>query len=119
MKILIASALLFAASQACADSELLHSSADITTNTASGTPVQLNGEVLRSLGNDRYLLRDHEGRIEVELPGRLTAGRILDPGTRLIISGQVEQTPGHPRVDADKLHSLKRPVSPAASTISY
>ena len=119
MKTLMASALLVVAAIASADSDMLHSSTDITANTPAGTPVQLKGEILQSLGNHRYVLRDRDGKIEIELPGTLTAGRTLDPGTRLIISGQVAQTPPHPRVDADKLHSLKSAINPAASTISY
>ncbi|MCK0154080.1 NirD/YgiW/YdeI family stress tolerance protein [Alcanivorax sp. S6407] len=119
MKTLITTTLLLLAALASADSEMLHSSADISASTANGTPVQLQGEILQALGDDRYLLRDRDGRIEIELPGKLTAGRVLDPGTRLIISGQVEQTAAHPRVDADKLHSLKSAINPASSTISY
>ncbi|MZR62677.1 NirD/YgiW/YdeI family stress tolerance protein [Alcanivorax sp. DP30] len=119
MKTLMAAALLILAASASADSDMLHSSADISAHTAAGTPVQLKGEILQSLGNDRYLLRDREGRIEIQLPGKLTAGQTLDPGTRLTISGEVEQTSTHPRVDAHKLHSLKSAINPASSTISY
>ncbi len=116
---LLATTLLLLAAFTNADSELLHSSADITARTAAGTPVILQGEILRALGQDRYLLQDREGRIEITLPGKLTAGRVLESGSRLIISGQVAHTAHRPRVDADKLHSLKSAVSPAASTISY
>ena len=119
MKTLMTATLLLLATTTSADSDMLHSSADISPHTAAGTPVQLKGEILKSLGDNRYLLRDREGRIEIQLPGKLTAGQTLDPGTRLIISGEVEQTPTHPRVDARKLHSLKSAINPAASTISY
>lgn len=119
MKTLMAATLLLLATTANADSDMLHSSADISAHTAAGTPVQLKGEILKSLGENRYLLRDREGRIEIQLPGKLTAGQSLAPGTRLTISGEVQQTPTHPRVDARKLHSLKSAINPASSTISY
>lgn len=119
MKFLLATALLMLATLARADSDMLHSSADISARTPEGTPVQLSGEILRSLGDDRYLLRDREGRIEIRLPGKLTAGRELPAGSRLIISGKVEQTPAQTRVAADKLHSLKTASNPALTTFSY
>lgn len=119
MKPLIVIVMAFLATVAQADSQMLHSTADISAHTPTGTPVKLNGEILQSLGEHRYLFRDRDGKVLVTLPGRLTADRPLPPGTRLIISGQVTQGEKAPRVDAAKLHSLKTAINPAASTLSY
>ena len=117
--LIITMMMLLMASVAYPDSETLHSSADISATTPTGTPVKLSGEIIQFLGGQHYLLRDRYGKVVISLPGRLTADHTLPNGSRLTISGKVTVLDGQPGVRATRLHSLRSAVNPATSTLSY
>ena len=69
--------------------------------------VHLSGEVVQVMEDERYLLRDTAGTIEIELDTGLTGDRQLQTGTRLDLVGEVDHDDGRSVVDVKKVHSVK------------
>ena len=118
-KLIIASVLMGAAATVTAGDIIESDSAAINQGIKEGTQVRMEGEIVQSLGDERYLLRDRKGQIEIELDDKLTADRPLTAGTRVNFTGEVEHDDGRSVVEVDKIHSLKGAVNTSsASTIS-
>jgi len=118
-KLIIASVLMGAAATVTAGDIIESDSAAINQGIKEGTQVRMEGEIVQSLGDERYLLRDRKGQIEIELDDKLTADRPLKAGPRVNFTGEVDHDDGRSIVEVDKIHSLKGAVNTSStSTIS-
>ena len=111
-KLIIASVLMSAAATVTAGEIIKSDSAAITQGIKEGTQVRMEGEIVQSLGDERYLLRDRKGQIEIELDDVLTADRPLEAGTQVNFTGEVDHDDGRSIVDVEKIHSLKGAPAP-------
>lgn len=82
-------------------------SAAIQQGIDEGQMVKLQGEIIQSLGDERYTLKDGNGQIEVEIDNDLTGDRPLQPGTNVVIIGEVDHDDGRTVVDVDKVVSMQ------------
>jgi uncharacterized protein (TIGR00156 family) len=55
------------------------------------TPVQLQGQIVSALGNEKYLFRDASGEIIVEIDDDVWRGLTVGPGDRIEIRGEVDK----------------------------
>ncbi|MEQ3637238.1 NirD/YgiW/YdeI family stress tolerance protein [Alcanivorax sp.] len=118
-KLILASILLGATATVTAGDIITTDSAAITQGIKEGTEVRMDGEVVQALGDERYLLRDIKGQVEIELDEDLTAERPMKAGTRLSFTGEVDHDDGRSIVKVTKVHSVKgAPDSAPTATIS-
>ncbi|ASK36201.1 YgiW/YdeI family stress tolerance OB fold protein [Alloalcanivorax mobilis] len=82
-------------------------SAAIQQGIDEGQMVKLQGEIIQSLGDERYTLKDTNGQIEVEIDNDLTGDRPLQPGTNVVVIGEVDHDDGRTLVDVDKVLSMQ------------
>ena len=82
-------------------------SAAIQQGIDEGQMVKLQGEIIQSLGDERYTLKDTNGQIEVEIDDDLTGDRPLQPGTNVVVVGEVDHDDGRTLVDVDKVLSMQ------------
>ena len=54
------------------------------------TPVKLQGQVVKSLGDEKYQFRDRTGYITVDIDDELWQGRPVSPTTQLTLIGEVD-----------------------------
>ena len=116
-KIIFASILISAAATVSAGDVIESDSAAINQGIREGTQVRMEGEIVQSLGDERYLLRDRKGQIEIELDDKLTADRPLKSGTQVSFTGEVEHDDGRSVVEVDKIHSIKGAVGTSSTSI--
>lgn len=90
-------------------------SAAILQGIDEGQMVKLQGEIVQALGDERYMLSDSNGQIEVEIDNDLTGDRALPTGTQVVIVGEVDHDDGRTLVDVDKVLSMQG-ASGAAAT---
>lgn len=119
-KLILVSVLLSATATVTAGDTITTDSAAINQGIKEGTQVRLEGEVVQSLGDERYLLRDRKGQIEIELDDDLTADRPLKAGTQLSFSGEVDHEDGRSVVEVKTVHAVKGATTGAVdATISH
>lgn len=82
-------------------------SAAILQGIGEGQMVKLQGEIVQALGDERYMLSDSNGQIEVEIDNDLTSDRALPTGTQVVIVGEVDHDDGRTLVDVDKVLSMQ------------
>ncbi|MDR2199817.1 MAG: NirD/YgiW/YdeI family stress tolerance protein [Deltaproteobacteria bacterium] len=71
------------------------------------SPVILQGNIVRSVGNEKYILKDSTGEITVDIDDKLWAGRTVNPETKVEIHGEIDREfIGGIVVDADRLNTL-------------
>ncbi|MDR2250616.1 NirD/YgiW/YdeI family stress tolerance protein [Acinetobacter sp.] len=54
------------------------------------TPVKLHGQVVKSLGDEKYQFRDKTGSITVDVDDELWQSRPISPNTNIVIIGKVD-----------------------------
>lgn len=54
------------------------------------TPVKLQGQVVKSLGDEKYQFRDKTGVITVDIDDELWQGRPVSPTTHITLIGEVD-----------------------------
>jgi len=54
------------------------------------TPVKLHGQVVKSLGDEKYQFRDKTGSITVDVDDELWQGRPISPNTNVTLIGEVD-----------------------------
>ncbi|MFT4091067.1 MAG: NirD/YgiW/YdeI family stress tolerance protein [Asticcacaulis sp.] len=64
--------------------------AEVLKNPVDDQYVQLKGQLLRQVGNEKYIFSDGTGEIRVEIDNKLLTGPI-DDKTTVIIRGEVEK----------------------------
>lgn len=80
--------------------------ADVLKNPVDDQYVQLKGQLIRQVGNEKYIFTDGTGEIRVEIDNKLLTGPI-DDKTTVIIRGEVEKDfLESPEIDVD---SVTRP----------
>ena len=53
-------------------------------------PVMLKGQVVKSLGDEKYQFRDATGTITVDIDDELWQGRAISPTTTVTLIGEVD-----------------------------
>jgi len=71
-----------------------------------GTPVLLQGRILRSLGDEKYLFADDTGTIVVEINERLWRGITVSENDRVEIVGEVEKEFLRIEIEASRIRKL-------------
>lgn len=80
--------------------------ADVLKNPVDDQYVQLKGQLIRQVGNEKYIFTDGTGEIRVDIDNKLLTGPI-DDKTTVIIRGEVEKDfLESPEIDVD---SVTRP----------
>lgn len=59
-------------------------------NLKDDTPVMLKGQVVKSLGDEKYQFRDATGTITVDIDDELWQGRAISPTTTVTLIGEVD-----------------------------
>lgn len=54
------------------------------------TPIKLHGQVVKSLGDEKYQFRDKTGSITVDVDDELWQGRPISPNTNVTLVGEVD-----------------------------
>ncbi|WP_426454684.1 NirD/YgiW/YdeI family stress tolerance protein [Acinetobacter sp. KB005] len=54
------------------------------------TPVKVHGQVVKSLGDEKYQFRDKTGSITVDVDDELWQGRPISPNTNVTLIGEVD-----------------------------
>ncbi|MBJ9984823.1 NirD/YgiW/YdeI family stress tolerance protein [Acinetobacter sp. S40] len=54
------------------------------------TPVKLKGQVVKSLGDEKYQFRDSTGTITIDVDDELWQGRAISPTTTVTLIGEVD-----------------------------
>ena len=54
------------------------------------TPVKLHGQVVKSLGDEKYQFRDKTGSITIDVDDELWQGRPISPNTNVTLIGEVD-----------------------------
>jgi len=66
-------------------------------------PVRVRGHILRSLGDDRYELKDATGLVKVEIDQEVWQGREVKPSDLVEISGEVDKDLWKTGLEAESL----------------
>jgi uncharacterized protein (TIGR00156 family) len=72
------------------------------------SPVQLQGAIVRALGDEKYVLRDASGEIIVEIDDDVWRGVTVGPDDKVEIRGEVDRDfPGFPvEIEVDVIRKL-------------
>ena len=72
------------------------------------SPVQLQGKIVRALGDEKYVFRDASGEIVVEIDDDVWRGVTVGPDDRVEIRGEIDKDfPGFPvEVEVDAVKKL-------------
>ena len=62
----------------------------LTLTFKDNTPVKLQGQVVKSLGDEKYQFRDKTGVITVDIDDELWQGRPVSPTTYITLIGEVD-----------------------------
>lgn len=106
-KLIIAAALAGTVSLVHAGDAIRADSAAINQGIEDGQMVHVAGEVTQILGDERYILKDSAGTIEIEVDTDLTGDRQLQAGTRVDVVGEVEHDDGRTLVEVEKVNSIQ------------
>jgi uncharacterized protein (TIGR00156 family) len=71
-------------------------------------PVQLQGNIVRALGDEKYVFRDEGGEIVVEIDDDVWRGVTVGPDDRVEIRGEIDKDfPGFPvEIEVDAVKKL-------------
>jgi uncharacterized protein (TIGR00156 family) len=71
-------------------------------------PVQLQGNIVRALGDEKYVFRDASGEIVVEIDDDIWRGVTVSPNDRVEIRGEIDKDfPGFPvEIEVDAVKKL-------------
>ena len=72
------------------------------------SPVQLQGQIVRALGDEKYVFRDASGEIVVEIDDDVWRGITVGPGDEVEIRGEIDKDfPGFPvEIEVDAVKKL-------------
>ena len=70
------------------------------------TPVILRGNILRSLGNERYLFSDSTGTITIEIERRVWGTLSVDENDQVEISGEIDRDRNRIEVEVKRIRRL-------------
>jgi len=70
------------------------------------TPVVLQGRILRSLGNEKYMFSDNTGTIVVEIDDDLWRGISVSENDLVEIHGEVDKNFRTVEIDADSIRKI-------------
>ncbi|MDR0575987.1 MAG: NirD/YgiW/YdeI family stress tolerance protein [Candidatus Accumulibacter sp.] len=72
------------------------------------TPARLQGNIVRALGDEKYIFRDASGEIVVEIDDDVWRGVTVGPGDSVEIRGEVDKDfPGFPvEIEVDAIKKL-------------
>ena len=70
------------------------------------TPVILRGNIIRSLGNERYLFSDSTGTITVEIERRVWGSLSIDENDLVEISGEIDRDWNSIEVEVKRITGL-------------
>ena len=72
------------------------------------SPVQLQGNIVRALGDEKYTFRDASGEIVVEIDNDVWRGVTVGPGDKVEIRGEIDKDfPGFPvEIEVDAIKKL-------------
>jgi uncharacterized protein (TIGR00156 family) len=72
------------------------------------TPIQLQGQIVRALGDEKYVFRDSSGEIVVEIDDDAWRGVTIGPDDRVEIRGEIDKDiPGFPvEIEVDAVKKL-------------
>ncbi|MFT5234699.1 MAG: hypothetical protein ACI90A_000060 [Shewanella sp.] len=70
--------------------ETLVNNAKDASHAKNGTPVQLTGYLVKSLGDENYLFRDSTGDVEVEIDNALWRNIEVNSESKITLKGQVD-----------------------------
>ena len=77
------------------------------TGLRDDSPVILQGRILRSLGDEKYLFADSTGNIVVEIDDDLWRGLTVGENDRIEISGEVDRERNRVEVDVESIRRLQ------------
>jgi len=72
------------------------------------SPVILRGNILRSLGNEKYLFSDGTGTITIEIERKVWGTLSVDENDRVEISGEIERERRSIEVDVKTIKKMQR-----------
>ena len=70
------------------------------------TPVILRGNILRALGNERYLFSDSTGTITIEIERRVWGSVSVDENDLVEISGEIDRDRNRIEVEVKRIRRL-------------
>lgn len=111
-KLIIAAAVAGTISLAHAGDAIRADSAAIMQGIEEGTMVHITGEIIQVIDDERYVLEDTSGTIEIELDDDLTDDRQLQIGTRIDVVGEVDHDDGRTLVEVEKVNSIQGAAMP-------
>lgn len=71
------------------------------------TPVVLTGNILKSLGDEKYLFADSTGRIRVEIDREDWGGLNVTPSTKIMLYGEIDMKRSGKEIDVDYVRLAK------------
>jgi uncharacterized protein (TIGR00156 family) len=69
--------------------------------------VILRGQIVRHLGNDKYLFRDSSGEINLDVDRDKWMGQTVTPENTVVIHGEVDRDWNSLEIDVDSLAAVK------------
>ncbi|MCL1076181.1 NirD/YgiW/YdeI family stress tolerance protein [Shewanella dokdonensis] len=93
--------LLMMAAPAVADAAV--TSAHAAQGAKLDTQVALHGYLIKALGDQHYLFRDHSGELKVEIDNALWRNVAIKADTPLLLTGKVGNTRFGPEVEIEHL----------------
>ena len=81
-----------ASTAAVAHAAPLENSAQIKQHTAAGTQVRFAGDIDQNLDAHHFILRDKDGKMEIQVGGGVQGRTLLRPGNAAMVVGKVAHT---------------------------